>query len=192
MRGELALEFSTYTKADGSSPHAWGTLDLLFIELFLGRFIPTCVGNSLSSSRSDREPTVHPHMRGELQSQSRVIYTVRGSSPHAWGTQHANDSVGVCVRFIPTCVGNSCHAFCFHRGSSVHPHMRGELFLEGVPTRRPFGSSPHAWGTPVSAVLRIDVMRFIPICVGNSHRSPGRPARWLVHPHMRGELSRIA
>src|SRR5438105_4964197 len=62
MRGEHpTLRRSPYC-ANGSSPHAWGTLEVLNPRTLYGRFIPTCVGNTVP-----------------LVSEAGVI---RGSSPH--------------------------------------------------------------------------------------------------------------
>ena len=51
------------------------------------------------------------------------------------------------------------------------------------------GSSPRAWGTAESRVVRRRCHRFIPTCVGNrrgrAETNPRRP----VHPHVRGEQS---
>ena len=45
MRGELAVKTLASVKNDGSSPHAWGTDEIIEAIEFLERFIPTCVGN---------------------------------------------------------------------------------------------------------------------------------------------------
>ena len=152
------------------------------------RFIPTCVGNSMTPSGAGRIPTVHPHMRGELRSPVNSMVQVTGSSPHSWGTHGNRRALRRARRFIPTCVGNS--AWCRGRGhmSSVHPHMRGEL--GPLSPTSPFspGSSPHAWGTHGGTVPHGPLHRFIPTCVGNSGHRGQAPVQTAVHPHMRGEL----
>src|SRR2546430_1206727 len=140
---------------------------------------------------------VHPHMRGGNMMCGRSGSTGSGSSPHAWGTHATNPpanqvqtgssphawgtladrlKLDSLMLFIPTCVGNTTSATRWVRGVSVHPHMRGEhqrVVLQ-LPGRD--GSSPHAWGTPVAAVLVALRHRFIPTCVGNTpcRRSSGR------------------
>ena len=87
MRGELFLFHVRYLIATGSSPHAWGTRPNIRLMNYLGRFIPTCVGNSEAPSEVLGTTSVHPHMRGEL-----------------WRSFVRSNSS---IRFIPTCVGNS-------------------------------------------------------------------------------------
>ena len=153
------------------------------------RFIPTCVGNTLSSFREDmpelgssprawgtrvRRPTesaihsVHPHVRGE----------------HEGNTLHRQ----LVIRFIPTCVGNTAlyvQSYVPSPGSSprawgtrhqvllqpfdlpVHPHVRGE----------------HSIDSPIESTR----MRFIPTCVGNTSFVLAAPPDCAVHPHVRGE-----
>src|SRR5690606_37212177 len=71
---------------NGSSPRAWGTPVVVDAVVGIGRFIPTCVGNSSNSAQPAETPSVHPHVRGE---HGTVIdpgdFTI-GSSPRAWGT----------------------------------------------------------------------------------------------------------
>src|SRR5262245_58791706 len=65
MRGEHPiLDYLDLAHA-GSSPHAWGTPLPLATCLVHSRFIPTCVGNTISIVVSLKGNTVHPHMRGE-------------------------------------------------------------------------------------------------------------------------------
>ena len=69
---------------------------------------------------------------------------------------------------------------------TVHPHMRGAY---GIPSRSVaslIGSSPHAWGLLHYARRECVLERFIPTCVGLTHRDPGRQTEHAVHPHMRG------
>ena len=73
---------------------------------FLGRFIPTCVGNSPVALPVMFFAAVHPHMRGEQSLNSSYLASVGGSSPHAWGTGPLYCESGIRNRFIPTCVGN--------------------------------------------------------------------------------------
>jgi len=49
----------------GSSPRMWGTLLFLWIEITLGRFIPTHVGNTGFICLTLFFSTVHPHACGE-------------------------------------------------------------------------------------------------------------------------------
>src|SRR5438445_695464 len=70
---------------------------------------------------------------------------------------------------------------------AVHPHMRGEHPPCVHMASPSHGSSPHAWGTPLTHFLGITNIRFIPTCVGNTRPHSGSPWHQPVHPHMRGE-----
>ncbi len=187
MRGEHRSSHIRDTLWLGSSPHAWGTLVLKEVDLIGNRFIPTCVGNTITVRPCTRRGTVHPHMRGEHTEKVCSLYSASGSSPHAWGTQDVPLVTVHINRFIPTCVGNTHPVDQFFISPSVHPHMRGEHcpFPFDPDMRR--GSSPHAWGTqhrPGSGIRR---GRFIPTCVGNTRAASGIISPFSVHPHMRGE-----
>ena len=72
------------------------------------------------------------------------------------------------IRFIPTCVGNSCQAIIGHWLYTVHPHVCGELCVWDCEAGIIPGSSPRVWGT-LSATSQ------------NHHNLT-------VHPHVCGEL----
>ena len=130
----------------GSSPHAWGILDLGRGENFRRRFIPTCVGNTLASRGGLGVRPVHPHMRGEYKILLTQPYPCSGSSPHAWGIHmQCHYSLGD-ARFIPTCVGNTLRCASRRCRFSVHPHMRGEYSGRHQAAVSACGSSPRAWG----------------------------------------------
>ena len=147
MRGELWQRGKMSWAIIGSSPHAWGTVNKVELEVHPSRFIPTCVGNCRRRRNIDIALSVHPHMRGELASNSILENRVGGSSPHAWGTGGADRGGFRQRRFIPTCVGNCIQRAPSIAARAVHPHMRGELFSLIRRLRRSGGSSPHAWGT---------------------------------------------
>ena len=86
MRGEHGARAPDAVGPDGSSPHAWGTRRLKVPFLDTDRFIPTCVGNTLSAAIAALTRSVHPHMRGEHSLSARTTASTTGSSPHAWGT----------------------------------------------------------------------------------------------------------
>ncbi len=65
MRGEHVIANINAITTTGSSPHAWGTCQGRFAQSAHVRFIPTCVGNMISSSTCCAFCPVHPHMRGE-------------------------------------------------------------------------------------------------------------------------------
>ena len=69
--------------------------------------------------------------------------------------------------------------------------MRGERgFLRSLGVL-PGGSSPRAWGTLETALLRAGGFRLIPTCVGNARLRQVRIGKRTAHPHVRGERSRL-
>src|SRR5438445_695466 len=96
MRGEHLSHIFSGSPIYGSSPHAWGTQDLTAVRHGISRFIPTCVGNTTRIPLCRLEPPVHPHMRGEHSLAEALMATIRGSSPHAWGT-HGNPVMSVVI-----------------------------------------------------------------------------------------------
>ena len=155
-------------------------------------------------------PSVHPHVRGEQALLEDLYLPDYGSSPRTWGTDHLDPqrrrqcrfiptyvgnrtlsffSAVQDQRFIPTYVGNSCRGSTASRGSSVHPHVRGEQAFTLLDQGANDGSSPRTWGTAAPFRPRKRRSRFIPTYVGNSYSKIGRIPVWPVHPHVRGEQS---
>ena len=126
-------------------------------------------------------------MRGERGSREIAEWINSGSSPHAWGTPAMKYVQATSLRFIPTCVGNAPGSIGRRIDCTVHPHMRGERSFETKPSMTDYGSSPHAWGTLVMALLKMLKARFIPTCVGNASINRISDLHPAVHPHMRGE-----
>ena len=147
MRGADPLQYDNAQAHCGSSTRAWGRPHLVRFLQILGRFIPTCVGQTGAAPGGVVAHPVHPHMRGaDFGEDGRPMFYC-GSSPHAWGRHQRHQ----------TCTGEA----------TVHPHMRG---ADGHPVRhragrsrfiptcvgqtsRPMdrsaymhGSSPHVWG----------------------------------------------
>ena len=154
VRGEQSLAESNLREGAGSSPRAWGTAKVGHDLTGHVRFIPACVGNSIRFHHTRAEIPVHPHVRGEQAAGHALAVELRGSSPRAWGTAHADVTVEFCNRFIPTCVGNSKSSAHWQAFSPVHPHVRGEQ--NSVRNRRAlsFGSSPRAWGTDKCRIVQ--------------------------------------
>ncbi len=126
----------------------WGTLLALDSWVSFKRFIPTCVGNSSGCTYTKVQAPVHPHVCGELLPIFRPLSSITGSSPRVWGTRIP---FGIWIdyhRFIPTCVGNSERLLPFNAGSTVHPHVCGELLDSLINNYIYIGSSPRVWGTP--------------------------------------------
>ena len=168
VRGELPHDECGRVVRHGSSPRAWGTRLRAALCQYRRGFIPTCVGNSLSSMCLRRDLAVHPHVRGELRMPRRRLRPFYGSSPRAWGTLSSVLFTKCEYRFIPTCVGNSWENYLTRQQATVHPHVRGELFGMAYKISASTGSSPRAWGTHAGGCEVSYEQRFIPTCVGNS------------------------
>ena len=112
-----------------------------------------------------------------------------GSSPRAWGIRPQGPSSRSRCRFIPTCVGNTTGPQAAAPDPPVHPHVRGEYIAARAAQLGQHGSSPRAWGIHISLSHRMDSVRFIPTCVGNTHPPARARIAVSVHPHVRGEYT---
>ena len=151
----------------GSSPHLWGTFPRRLRDNFYCRFIPTSVGNMCLAYFTTVSMSVHPHICGEHVSRIFHVGINVGSSPHLWGTSQESQQPHVVFRFIPTSVGNMLSCQRMFVPNSVHPHICGEHCVCGSLRLIFCGSSPHLWGTWLSAGIFIAFLRFIPTSVGN-------------------------
>ncbi len=186
--GRLARNQAALLCAQGSSsPRPWGTPLQLVNGRFGVRFIPTPVGNTQHPDGLRHAQPVHPHARGEhfaaASSSSRSV----GSSPRPWGTQVRSVGLGLCVRFIPTPVGNTSRTPHRPARGPVHPHARGEHCASRSALSAVAGSSPRRWGTRAARDPGRLPVRFIPTPVGNTAEPPPTVRCAPVHPHARGE-----
>ena len=168
VHGKLQTISISRRASSGSSPRAWGTPYYLPAYCGFGRFIPTCMGNSLILILIGRRLAVHPHVHGELSGPPVCIGPPLGSSPRAWGTLGRSTEGDHRRRFIPTCMGNSLDPPGVGSGGAVHPHVHGELHHTLAARTSIDGSSPRAWGTRISISQVASWWRFIPTCMGNS------------------------
>ena len=133
---------------NGSSPLTRGTLDGKEYAFEGRRFIPAYAGNSQKGVFQKGGTTVHPRLRGELTATLLCCLVKCGSSPLTRGTRKKARNGKRFDWFIPAYAGNSSIAWMSSMTESVHPRLRGELFL---------------------AIKRKDfVVRFIPAYAGNS------------------------
>ena len=107
VRGEYITQPVRQPGLHGSSPRAWGILHGQVLDLVGIRFIPTCVGNTMTYIFQDSLSSVHPHVRGEYVTAFSAAPTPFGSSPRAWGILPPEYQYSLHFRFIPTCVGNT-------------------------------------------------------------------------------------
>jgi len=95
-------------------------------------------------------------------------------------------------RFIPTVVGNATIRTAIIRKRTVHPHGRGERTRHLGQDGSIRGSSPRSWGTQRLEPGLIRAHRFIPTVVGNALRRFSAFVREPVHPHGRGERTKVS
>jgi len=65
VRGEYASMLMPSMSLVGSSPRAWGIQSPRIWTVGQERFIPTCVGNTVTAAPAGDAFPVHPHVRGE-------------------------------------------------------------------------------------------------------------------------------
>ena len=113
--------------------------------------------------------------------------SVRGSSPHARGTEHRAIVPEEAHGIIPACAGNSRTTPPTSASSRDHPRMRGEQNLGEIGVCVIGGSSPHARGTVGHEAVDDGIVGIIPACAGNRWGFQSRPSASWDHPRMRGE-----
>jgi len=148
VHGERYADAYQMLMNDGSSPRTWGTLAGTKIDPRLSRFIPTYMGNALSSNSKWNIAAVHPHVHGERYSMSPGYANDCGSSPRTWGTHRRRQKQTRRRRFIPTYMGNASAIRAARIARSVHPHVHGERYKIWIWIDKGGGSSPRTWGTP--------------------------------------------
>ncbi len=191
MRGERTASIRAIKSANGSSPHARGTLPSTHQPHCSGRIIPACAGNAFCPIDPASRLADHPRMRGERTPCRVCLACVIGSSPHARGTLYQVLRCSFPFRIIPACAGNATYSETPDSPHPDHPRMRGERSrAPGAQLRSP-GSSPHARGTLARAGRSTSISRIIPACAGNAYVSPFRGRTSTDHPRMRGERSNV-
>ena len=146
--GELSKPSWAIVQLDGSSPLTRGTHPSLNVNKSPARFIPAYAGNSTNLDSFSDWSTVHPRLRGELNTNNIVDPAQVGSSPLTRGTLTrfliSATTLPVHPRlrgelddyetwkeggkwFIPAYAGNSSPFNLYSSGPAVHPRLRGEL-----------------------------------------------------------------
>ena len=166
VREEKILKPTKPTWLNGSSPRAWGKVDVILRDHPAPRIIPTCVGkrasNGWRAGRGRIIPTCvgkspdlpefhfpvsdHPHVRGEKAAIMGQFGRIFGSSPRAWGKDRLRPLGKVFFRIIPTRVGKRLLPFAPVPRNSDHPHACGEKVTPHLPPAFFIGSSPRVWG----------------------------------------------
>ena len=125
-RGEHRMTDAAVSEANGSSPHARGTLLAELLAQGRDRFIPARAGNTSKKKKTCPSLAVHPRTRGEHSPSSTICPGIVGSSPHARGTRRCGLGRRGNVRFIPARAGNTELELIPSQREGVHPRTRGE------------------------------------------------------------------
>ena len=96
-------------------------------------------------------------------------------------------SFRVWMRFTPTCVGTMNTQFPSASPLTVHPHVRGDDFLDPRILGYTSGSPPRAWGRCRARTTGNPPHRFTPTCVGTIAGEAEAKGGKSVHPHVRGD-----
>ena len=153
------------------------------------RFIPTHVGETLSSAGRAVHASVHPHACGGNLKAAPALFVSYGSSPRMWGKLNGCPGTRQIGSVHPhACGGNgkrdpTAEAYCgsslrmwgklpartaIRRSRPVHPHACGGNELVGMPGRAVGGSSPRMWGKHLQDQGNGARGRFIPTHVGET------------------------
>ena len=132
--------------------------------------IPTRVGTSCKSTRTEQTLRDHPHACGDKRVSASIFNRRQGSSPRVWGQVDIAVNTADRPRIIPTRVGTRATCIVFSRSIKDHPHACGDK----SPFRNPLavcqGSSPRVWGQVSDTNLLPYKERIIPTRVGTSTR----------------------
>ncbi len=153
----------------------------------LERFTPTRVGTMLTGKGAKSAPPVHPHARGDNCIPGSRVGTIGGSPPRAWGQWQGEIGPLGCLRFTPTRVGTMWRPRAPRRGSTVHPHARGDNTDVSGPKLNLPGSPPRAWGQYRVFGINLRDQRFTPTRVGTIGHLCYLSSHPPVHPHARGD-----
>ena len=155
--------------AIGSSPRARGTPRPTRPLARSSRVIPACAGNTAWTRASCTGRTGHPRVRGEHLRPPTPCVRKPGSSPRARGTRRTATAVSP--------------------GQAGHPRVRGEHSASAAATCGAYGSSPRARGTRSHRRRRLQLLRVIPACAGNTGDDAPGHREVAGHPRVRGEHS---
>ena len=106
-----------------------------------------------TTTKSAKNPSVHPHACGVHLLTVSTTTIIFGSSPRMWGTCTVFFLfIGRC-RFIPTHVGYIARPLGDNLIITVHPHACGVHIINRELGMRLLGSSPRMWGTCRFSIL---------------------------------------
>ena len=105
--GEIASYPVAEQQGVGPSPRGWGNPSMIISINCSSRAIPTRVGKSWDSRKTQALQAGHPHAGGEIFHSGEFLTGIEGPSPRGWGNQSRRSQIGLRNRAIPTRVGKS-------------------------------------------------------------------------------------
>src|SRR5680860_1319491 len=96
--------------------------------------------------------TVHPHARGADVMLIITAIVLAGPPPRAWGRRLGGPRLVAVKRSTPTRVGTTCRSLPGCPWCTVHPHARGDDFVDIHRLAWVGGPPPRAWGRRIAAV----------------------------------------
>ena len=150
LRGELSVSSFRSPSSPGSSPLTRGThFDAVEKKVF-DRFIPAYAGNSETLKMGAAALSVHPRLRGELSiALARVVPICRFIPAYAGNSPLGHGGLRNRSGSSPLTRGTPYSYMRRHNKGTVHPRLRGELWLAESVHRQFNGSSPLTRGTRV-------------------------------------------
>ncbi len=168
VRGALAVVIPGEGHYYGPSPRARGSPAGPGSPKTSRRSIPACAGLSPTPNPRPRPTTVHPRVRGALDSYGDVVQPGAGPSPRARGSPEWTYEAMANLRSIPACAGLSGPCGPAGPWGPVHPRVRGALSAATHEKSAAPGPSPRARGSLSGAARRTVATRSIPACAGLS------------------------
>ena len=165
-RGKKVILRSSNYSNGGTLPRVWEKANEELNFLALIRYTPTCVGKSVSRSRSSRSTRVHSHSRGKKYKQKfrRLIFI--GTLPLAWEKVLITLNQPVLYRYTPTRVGKRLCRFSPSTSLKDYSHSRGKK-SRGRGRLIPYsGILPLAWEKVDGRIKKAKDYRYTPTRVG--------------------------
>ena len=125
-RGDGSSRRRRRARTRGSPPRPWGRHGAELILMDDLRFTPTPVGTAGSAGPGTTCRPVHPHARGDGKPRIEREPHAVGSPPRPWGRLGHPLFQLLEHRFTPTPVGTATIVPAPPRGTTVHPHARGD------------------------------------------------------------------
>ena len=109
----------------GLSPHVRGNLTTPSAPVTSSRSIPACAGQPHFAHRHHSDPRVYPRMCGATIASCKLLYSLKGLSPHVRGHPQDDPADKRSGGSIPACAGPPASKAQTNSPSMVYPRMCG-------------------------------------------------------------------